>query len=273
MRNILIIIGFGILILANAAVWPEVLGADTFEVSFLDVGQGDAIFLQTPSGQQILIDGGPDNTVLERLATKMLPWDRTIDLVILTHPEKDHIAGLIDVLKRYKVKQVVWTGVVKDTGEYAKWISLLEEEGSEITIISAPQRIRFNAAYMDVLSPVESLNGKRVSIMNNTSLVLRLVLDDYSFLFTGDISVKVERKLVNSGVNMKADVLKVAHHGSKTSSSAIFLEAVRPTVAVITVGENTYGHPHPLTLASFRQYGINVMRTDELGDITFTITQ
>lgn len=269
MRNILIIIGFGILILANATVWPEVLGADTFEVSFLDVGQGDAIFLQTPSGQQILIDGGPDNIVLERLALRMLPWDRTIDLVILTHPEKDHMAGLIEVLKAYKVKQVLWTGVEKNTGEYEEWVRLLKKEGAEITMAFLPQRIYLSSGFIDVLHP-KDIEGKSV---NDTSLVLRLVLDDYSFLFTGDISVKVERKLVNSGVNMKADVLKVAHHGSKTSSSAIFLEAVRPTVAVITVGENTYGHPHPLTLASFRQYGINVMRTDELGDITFTITQ
>ena len=273
MRNILLSLGFGILILANVTIWPEVLGADTFEVSFLDVGQGDAIFLQTPSGQQVLIDGGPDNTVLERLAGRMLPWDRTIDLVILTHPEKDHVAGLIEVLKKYEVKQVLWTGVVKDTGEYEEWVRLLKEEGAEITIVSAPQRIRFTSAYMDVLSPIENLDEKRVSIMNDTSIVMRLVLDNYSFLFTGDISVKVERKLVKSGVNMKADVLKVGHHGSKTSTSALFLEAVQPSVAVISLGENTYGHPHPLTLASLRQYGINVMRTDELGDITFTITK
>lgn len=269
MRNILIIIGFGILILANAAVWPEVLSANTFEVSFLDVGQGDAIFLQTPSGQQILIDGGPDNIILERLALRMLPWDRTIDLLILTHPEKDHVAGLIEVLKAYEIKQVLWTGVEKNTGEYEEWVRLLKKEGAEVVIAFPPQRIYLSSGFIDVLHP-KDIKGKSV---NDTSLVLRLVLDDYSFLFTGDIGVKVERKLVDSGVNMKADVLKVAHHGSKTSSSAIFLEAVQPSVAVISLGENTYGHPHPLTLASFRQYGINVMRTDELGDITFTITQ
>ena len=99
------------------------------------------------------------------------------------------------------------------------------------------------------------------------------MLDDYSFLFTGDIEIKVERELVESGVELQSDVLKIAHHGSKTSSSALFLEAVQPSVAVISLGENTFGHPHPITLASLRQYGINVMRTDEIGDITFSIQQ
>ena len=142
-----------------------------------------------------------------------------------------------------------------------------------MTIALAPQRIRLDSAYMDVLSPIENLDGKRVSVVNDTSLVIRLVFNDYSFLFTGDIGAKVERKLVESGVNVRSDVLKVPHHGSKTSTSAVFLEAVKPAVAVITVGENTFSHPHPLTLASLRQYGIKVMRTDELGDILFSIQQ
>ncbi|MCP6726499.1 MAG: MBL fold metallo-hydrolase [Patescibacteria group bacterium] len=269
MKNILLSIGFGLLILANATVWSEVLGSKTFEVSFLDIGQGDAIFLETPSAQQILIDGGPDNTILERLALRMLPWDKTINLVILTHPDKDHVAGLIEVLKLYSVKKILWTGVQKDTGEYEEWVRLLKEEGAEITVALPPQRIYLDSGFIDVLHP-RDIEGRSI---NDTSMVLRLVVGDSSFLFTGDIGIKVERELVESGVNIKADVLKVSHHGSKTSTSSFFLEAVQPSVAVISLGENTFGHPHPLTLASLAQYGINVMRTDEEGDITFSIQQ
>ncbi len=269
MKGILIVIGLGLLILANLAVWSEVLDSETFEVSFLDVGQGDSIFLETPSGQQVLIDGGPDNTVLLRLDNRMLPWDRTIDLVILTHPDKDHVAGLIEVLKLYSVKQVLWTGVKKNTGEYDEWMRLLKEEGAVITIASSPQRIYLDYGFIDILYP-DDIKGKSI---NDTSLVLRLVVDNSSFLFTGDIGDKVERELVQSGVNLKSDVLKVGHHGSKTSTSSLFLEAVQPSVAVISLGVNTFGHPHPMTLASLRQYGINVMRTDELGDIIFSIQQ
>ena len=272
MRSILLILGFLILVLANVAAWSEVLSTSVFQVSFFNVGQGDAIFLQTPQGHQILIDGGPDDTVLARLAKNMLPWDREIDLVILTHPEQDHISGLIDVLELYEVKHVLWTGVLKDTGEFASWMQALENEGAEITIALAPQLISWGSDnFIEVLYPKEDYSGKEVGNVNDTSVVTRLELQDYSFLFTGDISEKVERELVESKVDLAADVLKVAHHGSKTSSSALFLEEIRPSVAVIQVGENTYSHPHPLTLAMLAQYGIEVMRTDEEGDILFLI--
>ncbi|MDP3763597.1 MAG: MBL fold metallo-hydrolase, partial [bacterium] len=142
-RNpVLIILGIlvGLNLLAWLAVWE--LGSGTgLEVTFFDVGQGDAVFIETPQGQQILIDGGPSSVILEKLGKEMPFWDRTIDLIILTHPERDHLAGLLEVLKSYKVENILWTGVVRDTAEYKEWQKLIQEEGAKIFIAKAGLRI------------------------------------------------------------------------------------------------------------------------------------
>ena len=141
-RNpVFIILGIllGLNILAWAAVWS--LRPQGLEVTFFDVGQGDAAFIETPQNQQILIDGGPTSIILEKLGREMPFWDRTIDLIILTHPEHDHMAGLIEVLKRYQVGNILWTGVVRDTAEYKEWQKLIKEEGAKIYIAQAGQQI------------------------------------------------------------------------------------------------------------------------------------
>ena len=134
------------------------------EVTFFDVGQGDAIFIETPKLHQILIDGGPDSTILGKLGKEMPFWDRTIDLVILTHPEHDHYGGLIEVLKRYKVENILWTGVIRDTAEFREWQRLIKEEGAKITIAKMGQKIKIHKCYLcdlSVLYPFENLEGKQ----------------------------------------------------------------------------------------------------------------
>lgn len=248
-------------------------GSGGLEVTFFDVGQGDSIFIETPQNQQILIDGGPNETVLEKLGKEIFFWDRTIDLIVLTHPEKDHMAGLIEVLKRYKVENILWTGVVRDTAEYREWQRLVKEEGANIYIASSGLRIyggptsrgRYDLV---VLHPFESLEGKELKDSNNTSIVVRLVFGETSFLFTGDAYQSAERELIKKGAEIDTDVLKVAHHGSKTSSAEEFIEAVSPEIAVISVGQdNKYGHPHPEVLEVLQKYGRNILRTDQNGDI------
>jgi len=238
------------------------------EVNFFDIGQGDSIFIETPGNYQILIDGGPTNVILEKLGKEMDFWDRRIDLIILTHPEHDHIAGLIEVLKRYEVENIVWTGILRDTAEYKEWIRLIEEEGSNIEIVQAGQRIITSNLFFQTLYPLENLKGQDVKNTNNTSIINRLIFNNTSFLFLGDVYKSVERKLVSNGTYLDSDILKVGHHGSKTSTSKELLESINPQAAVISAGkDNRYGHPHEQVLEILNDYGIKVLRTDEIGDI------
>ena len=277
-RNKNFILGiFGVLICLNAIAWLavfEINHVKFLEVNFFDVGQGDSIFIETPQGHQILIDGGPNSTILEKLGKEMPFWDRTIDLIILTHPEHDHIAGLLEVLKTYKVEQILWTGVLRDTREYKKWLELIQEEvkqGAKITIAQSPQQIRLlglNPCNLQILWPVKNLEGQEIKNTNITSVITRLVFGENSFLFTGDAYKSVERKLIKAGAEIDSDILKVGHHGSKTSSAPEFIEAVSPKIAVIQCGkDNRYGHPYQETLACLEKYDIKIMRTDLDGDV------
>lgn len=260
----------GCLVFLNIVAWFIVwdLAQPKFlEVVFFDVGQGDATFIETPQRIQILIDGGPSSVILEKLAKEMPFYDRTIDLIILTHPEKDHLFGLLEVLKKYKIKNILWTGVVKDTAEFQEWRNLINKEGAKIIMAQAGQQIDIGLAQggpilLDILNPSEDLEGQEFKDSNDTSIVADLVFKDVSFLFTGDITEKVEKKL-----NVDSDILKVAHHGSKTSSSPEFLKKVSPDIAIISVGENKYGHPSPEVLANLENFGIKTLITKELGDI------
>jgi len=237
------------------------------EVSFFDVGQGDSAFIEA-AGYQILIDGGPDSSVLEKLSREMPFWDRNIDLVILTHPESDHLSGLLEVLKRYKVENILWTGIVRNTAVYREWDNLIKKEGAEIIIAQSPLRFNLNDSYIDIISPFEDLSGKELKDSNNTSVVARLVFGETSFLFTGDIDKSVEKDIVEKNSELKVGVLKVAHHGSKTSTSGEFLEKILPEYAVISAGkDNKYGHPAQEVLDILSKYGIMIFRTDEVGDI------
>lgn len=242
------------------------------EINFFNVGQGDAIFIETPARQQILIDGGPDPSILTKLSREMPFFDRTIDLVILTHPEKDHIAGLFEVLKRYKIKTILWTGVVRDTDEWQEWVNLIRKEKADIKIAQKGERILLKKEnpeiFIDILNPQENLKDKESkNTSNDTSIVASLKVGGNSILFTGDIGKPTEKKLAEENIN--ADILKIAHHGSKYSSSDEFLEKVSPTAAVISVGKNNYGHPTEEVLAKLNNFGIKLLRTDYDGDIKF----
>lgn len=268
----------GLLIFLNILAWLAVYDLNKpqlLEVNFFDVGQGDAIFIETPSRHQILIDGGPSSVILEKLAESLPFWDRTIDLIILTHPEHDHLAGLIEVLKRYKVENILWTGVIRDTAEYKEWQRLIrdkqEKEGAQIKIAQSGQLINFgnqSNRYMEVLYPFENLEGQEFKNSNNTSIVAKLIFGENSFLFTGDAYKSVEKKLVDKKTDLASDVLKVGHHGSKTSNSEAFIKHISPEIAVISAGkDNPYHHPHQETLDTLEKYGIKILRTDKNGDI------
>lgn len=235
------------------------------EVSFLDVGQGDAILIQTPFDQNILIDGGPDDSVIEELSENLAWWDRQIDLIILTHPHDDHVTGLIDVIKRYNVEEILYTGVVHATPNYLEWLNLIKEKDVTTKIVEKPQTINLgDDCYLEIVYPDESFFKKEVNNLNNTSIVIRLTYGKNTFLFTGDIEREVEDKLLfQSRAQLDVDFLKVAHHGSDTSSSEEFLNIIKPEVSVISVGKNNdFGHPSLRVIKRLERFGSKIFRTD-----------
>ena len=267
---------FGVLALLNVLAWSAVFklsGRGFLEVDFFDIGQGDAIFIQTPAGHQILIDGGPSPLILEKLGRKMPFWDKSIDLVISTHPDRDHWAGLMEVLRQYEVENVLWTGIAGRGADYAEWNDLLLKEGAAVRTAEAGQAITAGAARIEIMHPLENLEGKSFKNKNDTSVVARLVFGKRSFLFTGDAGKAAEKRIMRhcaseEKCSLKADVLKISHHGSKTSTSPEFLREVSPRAAVIQVGrENRYGHPSREVLSRLGEFGIKILRTDKDGDI------
>ena len=233
-----------ILIWSVALTTPD----DKLHVSFLDVGQGDAILIQTPNRQNILIDGGPDPGAINLELGKKLPfWDRTIDLVASTQPHADHITGLVEVLERYKVKQVLESEVHYDSSIYREWLRLVEEKRIKHEVAWAGQRISLdNGIKIEVLNPPSPLFQGTSHDVDNNGVVLRLSWGEVSFLFTADIRQEAEFELIGQRANLRSTVLKVAHHGSKTSTTPQFLAAVDPEIAVISAGaDNSFGHPSP----------------------------
>ena len=254
-----------------SVLWSEVASSSSLELVFFDVGQGDAIFFETPQGHQVLIDGGPDSKVLSRLGEVMPFWDKTLDLVVLTHPDADHVTGLIAVFASYEVKNVLWTKKRKDTRAFEAFKRALEKEGAHEILAQAGQRIVFagSKAVLEILYPGEEIDIQKKK-SNESTIILRLVYGEHKALFLGDTVKKIERELVKAERELEANILKVAHHGSKTSTARELLETVRPEIAVISVGkDNRYGHPTQETLASLAEYGIEVRRTDQEGTIHF----
>ncbi|MGQ9489165.1 MAG: ComEC/Rec2 family competence protein [Anaerolineae bacterium] len=236
-------------------------------VYFLDVGQGDAILIVAPDGRQVLVDGGPSPTALLNELGAVLPfWDRSLDLVVLTHPDGDHITGLIPLLDRYRVAQVLDVPQSDAAPEAVPWLERLQARGIARVYALRGMRLLVGDLLISVLHPgPEPLTGT-ASDDNNNAIVLRLDFGRFSVLLTGDAEREAEEALIAAGLPLHADVLKVGHHGSNGSTSAAFVAAVQPRLAVISVGQgNPFGHPHPAVLE--RLAGIEIRRTDQHGRI------
>lgn len=235
-------------------------------VYFLDVGQGDASYIKNNSGEDILIDGGPDNSVLNQLDKVMNFSDREINLVILSHPHADHLTGLVEVLKRFKVDEVWETGVDYPSATYDEWHNQIAQKNIPLKSVQAGESKSFENLKIEILYPLSSLENKTIDNLNNSSIVNRLDYGDFSVLFTGDAEKETQEKILDK--NIFADVLKVAHHGSENGLWQSFLETVRPSIAIISVGkDNKYGHPHQSVLNMLKQKAVRVYRTDQNGTI------
>lgn len=261
---VLVLLGVTFYRIEHPSIAPLV--GDVLEVTTFDVGQGDAILVEANATTQMLIDGGPDDSVLAKLGESMPAGDREIELVVLTHPHLDHFMGLLSVLERYTVRKIMMTDLENPTEEYRAFIE--EVRDKKIIIESGELHdFVFGNAHVDVLFPRDDLGLRRGDEPNAASIVLKITKGEKTILLGGDIEAEGEEAMVRAGENVRADVLKVGHHGSRTSSTSLFLDAVRPKYAVISVGENSYGHPHLDVVNRLAERGIEIFRTDRDGDV------
>jgi len=262
---------FVLILLAVAVIsWREAFGRDRDKLKFymLDVGQGDAIFIETPSGNQILFDGGQDRKILEELGKVMPFYDRSIDLVILTHPHLDHAGGLLEVLKNYEVGELMDGGDNYNLAEYGELKKLMEEKKIKYEVARRGLKISLDKGIsLLVLAPDKLIKSDNP---HDNNVVSRLSYGRIDFLLMGDGEKGEELKLVQADDNLESEVLKVGHHGSKTSSNPLFLEEVNPEYALISVGaKNRYGHPAQITLDNLLAAGAKILRTDIDSTIEF----
>lgn len=236
-------------------------------VYFMNVGQGDAIFIQAPNGNQLLIDGGPDNTVISELGQVMPFYDHDIDVVMASHPHSDHISGLVEVLRRYDIRTIIEAKESYDSPQFKAWKDAVADEHSqEVEAVSGTDIDLGNGAVLSVLHPFRSVAGTATKKPHDDMVAAMLKYGKTKILFTGDMEAPVEKALMGRGAGLDADVLKVGHHGSKTSTGEEFLSAVSPQVAVIEVGaKNRYRHPASSVLERLENSGISYYRTDTDG--------
>lgn len=238
-------------------------------VTFLDVGQGDAIFIETPDGFQMLVDGGGDGKVLRSLSEVMSYTDRVIDLLVATHSDKDHIGGLVDVLKRYQVKNVVGTNNQNETEVSSAFFEAVKKEEANVWLSQAGEIWQLGASTtVTVYSPGGDATNWET---NASSLVLKVSYGEMDFLLTGDAPVGIENYLVDIYANdLTSEVLKLGHHGSKTSTGESFLHTVNPKFAVVSAGlNNNYGHPNAEVVERVEDFGAELLNTAKSGSLSF----
>ncbi len=225
-------------------------------IIFCDVGQGDAAYIKFPDGRDMVVDGGPNDNVLGCLGNSMPFWDRHIDMVLLTHPQKDHMQGLISILERYDVDYFVRSDIENTTEGYEKLLALAAAKNIPVKYMTAGESITVDNTVLRFLGPPADMVSRE---LNEHSLVFVLDYGTFDALFTGDATFSESVEPV--------EVLKVPHHGSKTGMNEAFLNRLKPTLAVISVGKNNYGHPAQEALNLLQTVGARVLRTDEEGDI------
>lgn len=242
-------------------------------VSFLDVGQGDAIFIKTPSGKSMLIDGGPNNIVLEKLSHEMSYFDRDIDVIEETHPDADHITGLIPVLEKFDVKKIILSKANSDTKIFDDFNTHIKDEQSEIHTAQSGDVIDFHdGVIVKVLYPSSNYIAKK-NDTNDASISVEIIYGDETFLLTGDLPSIEETKLISSGFlnfTKNISVYKAGHHGSKYSSGEQLLTYIKPEYSIISAGKNNkYGHPNPEAIGRLQKYSKEILSTIDCGTITF----
>lgn len=250
---------------------------DGMKVIFFDVGQGDASLIMAQGGVNVLIDGGPDKKVVEKVDKYLPLWNRKIDIMVLTHPHSDHVTGLIDVLKKYPVREIWMTGVLHNSSEYLTFLELARDKKIAVKIVSGENDglKEYEIApdtKIKILYPQKSFLKQKFDNLNNSSIAIEAIYKNKAFLFAGDVENEAENEILKSGVDLKSDVLKVAHHGSDTSTLENFLDQVKPEIAIISVGkDNEFALPSLRVIKRLERLGSRVLRTDEAGDVIIKV--
>ncbi|MEK7644429.1 MAG: ComEC/Rec2 family competence protein [Patescibacteria group bacterium] len=274
-------------IISNSAIIgnaQEIADKNELEIAFLDIGQGDATFINFPNQEQMLVDCGKDSNVLAALGRVMNPRDNKIDYLVITHPDADHYGGCVDVMDRFRVKNIIYNGLRKESDQFWQYffsvIEELDSQGVNYLEIDQPLAFSVGGVGLSFIYPDHSIResqfvpGLTKENDNNTSLVFSLKYGANNVLMTGDMEIELEKYLLAKYPSqLPADILKVGHHGSDTSSDKDFLSAVKPRYAVISSGRgNTFGHPSRRTLRKLERINAQTLRTDEKSDILFVIT-
>lgn len=265
MKKIFLILTLLFVLLGSILIYQSIIYSDKrLHIVFCDVGQGDAIFIRTPSGSDILVDGGPDDSVLSCLAKHMPFWDRNIELMFLTHPDADHVTGLVDVIKRYRVIRFYTSKVEAKTDVYKEFLKTLKENNTKQNYLWQGDKFTFkDDLKIEALWPTHEWEGLTT---NSFSVAQLLSYKSFSLLLTGDLDAQQMEEIESFAGEI--DLLKVPHHGSKTGLADQFLDISDPDLAVISVGKkNRYGHPSPIILELLKEKGIKTLRTEQNGEV------
>ncbi len=241
-------------------------------IRFFDVGQGDAALIVMPDGADVLVDGGPDGRIAELLGRALPPYDRSLELVVLSHPHVDHLSGLLEVLKHYKVEKIMMYEESGGSFTYKEWLRQIESLNIPVIYPRYDDALTYGGATLKILGPgahvAQSTPAEEKEGLNDNSLVLLAAYGDDSALFMGDAGEAEEKELLEKTGDLDADILKVGHHGSKYSSSLDFLKQISPAYAIISVGAgNSFGHPGFRTVRNLSRKGAQIFRTDINGSI------
>lgn len=237
---------------------------------FFDVGQGDSTMIKQGNWEMI-IDGGPDRSILEKLGKYLSYTDRSIEVMILTHAHADHVDGLVEIMNRYQVDKIYFNGSLHTAPGYLEFLKIIKEKNIDAEIIDGPQELSWdNGLRLQFLAPMKSFYQVRPENINNSSLVFRLVYGSGTALFMGDF--ENEEILISHYAPelLKTQILKVGHHGSNNANNKEFIVATAPYFSIISCGKNnSFGHPHYRALYNLKNSGSKILRTDILGDIFF----
>ena len=267
--NKLIKIGSAVLFSGVLLVSPygEASAAASIKVHYIDVGQGDAIYIKMPNGEDVVIDGGNKGKGDAIVAYLKKQKVDDIEVLISTHPDADHIGGLDEILDAYRVENIYAPKVKHTTQAYKDFLQAVKREGKTIKTAQMGVSLPIKGVSAKFVGPVKSYSN---SDLNNWSAVLHVTYKKNTFLFTGDAEHASEKDMMAKKQTLRADVLKVGHHGAKTSTSSTFLNTVKPKHAIISVGKNSYGHPTSEVVTNLKRQKVNTLRTDKNGTIIIT---